>query len=185
MSTEIFRKFKGIETERLRIRKLSVNDAADIFEFTSDPEVSHFLTWEPHENVERTSDFMRFIEDKYATDSVSQWALELKEEKKVIGIGGFINYFPEHRKGEIAFVLSNKFWGRGYMPEALKAIRDFGFDEMDLHRIEAKCEIDNFASERTLQKIGMKLEGCMYDCLMRKGVLRSFKYYAILNPNTQ
>lgn len=183
MKTDIFRKFEGIETERLFVRKLSVDDSYDIFDFTSDPDVSFFLSWEPHKSTAVTAAFIKSIENKYENDMVSQWGIELKAEKKVIGIGGFINYYPEHTKAEIAFVLSNKHWGHGFMPEALKGIIDFGFNQIELNRIEAKCEIDNFASEKTLQKIGMRLEGCKYDFLMRKDKLRSFKFYAILNPN--
>lgn len=183
MKHNIFSGFPGTETKRLFIRKLVLDDAEDIFDFTSQDEVTNFLTWDAHENIERTKSFLAGILEKYKNNHVSQWGIELKEDEKIIGIAGFINYWEEHAKAEIAFVLSPDYWGNGYMPEALHSILDYGFKVMGLHRIEAKCEIDNFASEKAMQKIGMKLEGCKYDFLMRKGQFRSFKFYAKLSEN--
>lgn len=183
MMHKLFADFPGIETDRLIIRKLIPEDAKDIYEFTSRDEVTSFLTWDAHKNIERTRSFLGSIIDKYEKNKVSQWGIELKEKGTIIGIAGFINYWEDHAKAEVAFVLSPDYWGKGYMPEALNSIMDHGFQEMALHRIEAKCEIDNFASEKAMQKIGMKLEGCKYDFLIRKGQFRSFKFYAKLFIN--
>ncbi len=176
-----FKDFEGLKTERLLIRKLTLNDAKDIFEFTSLEETARGLTWFPHPNLEVTKDFIKTILDKYNKDLPSQWAIELIERKKVIGIAGFISYFEEHAKGEIAYVLSPFFQQKGYMTEALNQIIEYGFNVMQLNRIEAKCEIDNFASEKVMQKLGMRLEGCCYDYLFRKGNFRSYKLYSILS----
>lgn len=176
----VFKDFNIIESERLIIRKLEISDAEDIFEFTSLNETSFFLTWHPHISKDETKQFVYSVLDKYNKNEPSQWAIELKNEKKVIGIAGFINLYSEHSKGEIAYVLSPDYQNKGYMTEALNSIIHFGFDVIGLNRIEAKMEIDNFASEKTLQKIGMKLEGCFYDYLFRKGKFRTYKFYSII-----
>lgn len=176
---KFIKNFQNIKTDRLIIRRLRLTDAEDIYEFTSKKATSEFLTWYPHKSIERTKNFIKSIVDKYNKNEVTQWAIELIENQKIIGVAGFIAYYPEHLKGEIAFVLSSDYWDKGYMTEALKKIIEYGYNEMGLKRIEAKCEIDNFASERVMQKIGMRLEGCFYKYLMRKGKFRDYKFYAI------
>ncbi|MEM4326285.1 MAG: GNAT family protein [Candidatus Pacearchaeota archaeon] len=176
-----FRDFSGIHTERLFLRKLRIEDVDDIFEFTSLPETCKILSWYPHSDKNITAKFISSIIEKYERNLASQWGMELKENRKVIGIAGFITFLPEHKKGEIAYVLSPKEQNKGLMTECLLSIIEYGFNIMGLHRIEAKCEIDNFASEKVLQKVGMKLEGCFYDYLIRKGKFRSYKFYSIIN----
>lgn len=170
-----------IETDRLKIRKITLKDAEDIFEFTSLPETCEILSWYPHQNIDVTKKFLKSIIIKYKKNEPAQWALELKENKKVIGIAGFINIDFHNKRGEIAYVLSPFYQNKGLMTEALKEIIRIGFNRMDLIRIEAKCEIDNFASERVMQKIGMRLEGCFYNYIIRKGKPRHYKIYSILN----
>jgi ribosomal-protein-alanine N-acetyltransferase len=176
----IFRNFPGLKTDRLVIRKLTANDAEAIFEFTSKKETSDFLTWEPHVDIRVTRDFISALLKKYRNNEASQWGLELGAEGKIIGIAGFISYFPEHLKGEVAYVLSPAYWNKGYMTEALSEIIRFGFVNMKLNRIEAKCEIDNFGSERVLQRCGMKCEGVSYSYLIRKNIPRDYKFYCKL-----
>ena len=178
-----FKDFSGLRSNRILLRKLSLEDVNDIFEFTSLEDTSQGLSWDPHQDINRTREFLQSILDKYKNNLPSQWAIELIDRKKVIGIGGFISYFEEHHKGEIAYVLSPHCQGKGYMTEALKMVFQFGFNEMKLNRIEAKCETDNFASEKVMQKLGMRFEGCLFDYLFRKGKARSYKFYSILKKD--
>ena len=119
MVKEYFRNFNGIESVRLVIRKLNIEDIEDIFEFTSQEETCKILSWYPHQDKEITKNFIEGIINKYNNDVPSQWAIELKSEKKVIGIAGFIQYLNEHSKGEIAYVLSPFYQNKGFMTEAL------------------------------------------------------------------
>jgi ribosomal-protein-alanine N-acetyltransferase len=185
MNSNFFKNFTEVKSKRVLIRKLTLDDAKDVFEFTSNPETSKILSWYPHQTIETTKNFLSSIIKKYENDIASQWAVELISERKVIGIAGFIAYFEEHSKGEIAYVLSPDYQNKGYMTEALELIINYGFDVMGLKRIEAKCEIDNFASEKVLQKLGMRLEGCCYSYLFRKGKFRDYKLYALLKNDTK
>ena len=175
-----FKNFPGMESERLVLRKLRLNDVDDIFEFTSLPETSEILSWYPHSDRNVTRSFVIDIVKKYSKNEASQWAIELRRDKKVIGIAGFIQFFPEHSRGEMAYVLSPIYQNKGYMTEALKMVLKYGFNTMKLNRIDAKCEIDNFSSERVMQKLRMRLEGCFYDFLIRKDRPRTYKFYSIL-----
>jgi ribosomal-protein-alanine N-acetyltransferase len=124
--------------------------------------------------------FIKSVLGKYQNNQPAQWAIELKSYKKVIGLCGFVNFFEEHSKGEMAYVLSPDYWGNGFLPEALAKIIEFSFKQWGLIRIEAKCEVGNFASEKVMQKVGMIQEGLFIKYLKRKGEYRSYKLYAIL-----
>jgi ribosomal-protein-alanine N-acetyltransferase len=175
-----FKNFPGLESERLILRKLDINDVDQIFEFTSLPETSEILSWFPHSDKSVSRTFIKNIISKYSNNEVSQWAIELKSDKIVIGIAGFVQFFSEHSRGEIAYVLSPKYQNKGYMTEALKMVLEYGFNMIKLRRIEAKCEINNFSSERVLQKLGFRLEGCFYNFIKRKGLYRDYKIYALI-----
>lgn len=181
MINDLFLRFNKIESDRLILRKVNIKDIEDIFEFTSLPQTSEGLSWNPHSDLTVTRKFVESIIAKYDKNTPSQWVLVLKENSKVIGIAGFIEVDFQSARGEIAYVLSPDFQNRGYMTEALRAIVHYGFTEMKLHRIQAKCEIDNYGSEKVMQKLGMQLEGVLRGYILRKGKFRDYKIYSILN----
>jgi ribosomal-protein-alanine N-acetyltransferase len=180
MHLEIFNDLPTLETERLSLRQIGIKDTDDVFAFTSNPKTSEWLTWDPHKTKEDSLNFIKSVLEKYQKNQPAQWAIELKSEKKVIGLCGFVNFFEEHSKGEVAYVLSPDYWGKGFLPEALIKIIEFSFKQLGLIRIEAKCEVGNFASEKVMQKVGMIQEGLFIKYLKRKGESRSYKLFAII-----
>jgi len=180
-----FSDLPNLTTDRLILRKLEISDADDIFRFTSSPSITKFLTWEAHTSKKQTEEFLKGVQCKYEAGQPAQWALALRETNRVIGISGFINFMKEHRRAEVAYILSEEYSGKGYMTEALLKILEIGFSELNLNRIEAKCEKDNFASERVMQKLGMDFEGLFKDFLSIKGKFNDFKFYSILKKNFQ
>jgi Acetyltransferases, including N-acetylases of ribosomal proteins len=176
-----FKNFDGIETDNLQLRKLSLSDSKDIFEFTSNPITTEYLTWYPHQDVNTTKEFIVSVIKKYEENLPSQWAIVKKEVNKVVGITGFITVSYEHLKGEVAFVLSPEVWGQGIMKEALLQVYDFGFNILNLVRIEAKADTENNQSAKALIKSGMKYEGTLRNYLIIKNKQRSFNFYSILN----
>ncbi len=181
--TDFFSNLPTLETERLILRKLKLSDAPDIFQFTKKRSITKFLTWEAHKSITDTEDFLSNVLKKYETGEPAQWVIELVNTNIVIGIAGFIAYSKIHQKAEIAYILSEEYVRKGYMTEALKEILNFGFNQLDLNRIDAKCEKDNFASEKVMQKLGMSFEGFFKDYLFIKGQLKDFKFYSILKKD--
>lgn len=179
----IFFKLPDIETERLCLRPIKLTDAEDIFAFTSMHETAFFLTWFPHTSIESTKAFIESVLEKNQKGLPHQWVMELKAEKKVIGIAGFIDFDNNHKKAEIAFVQSPHYSGKGYMAEALSKILEFGFLQCGLKRIQAKAEKENSASLNVLQKIGMQKEGLLKDFIFRKGAFRDYVMLAAINKN--
>lgn len=98
----------------------------------------------------------------------------------MVGACGLVNWEAEHARAEVGFVLSREYWGRGLMSEAVRAILRFGFERMNLNRIEARCIAENAASARVMEKAGMVYEGTLRQREYIKGAYRDIKLYAIL-----
>jgi ribosomal-protein-alanine N-acetyltransferase len=169
-----------IETERLLLRKITLNDANDMFEYASDPEVSEYTTWSTHESIEDSKFFLKTLVKMYKRRELVDWGIVHKAEKKFIGTCGFVEWRMTHSRAEIGYALSRKYWGEGYMSEAVSAVIDFGFREMQLNKIQARCEVNNIASARVMEKVGMQLEGILRQQLFVKGRYWDLKTYSIL-----
>ena len=171
-----------IDTERLHLREYKTSDLKDVHEYGVDPQVCKYLTWGPNGEKE-TRDFIRkSIEDSKDKPRFHyQFAIVLRETNKVIGGAGLILTPADHRQAEIGYVLNRAFWGNGYMTEAVRALITYGFEQLKLHRIIAKCDPQNKDSERIMQKCHMRREAhCMKDqCI--KGIWRDTLIYAILS----
>lgn len=177
---DVFGDLPELQTPRLLLRKVRPEDAADMFEYASDPETTREVTWETHTSIEASKAFIDYTIKKYVNKQVSEWGLVLKENNKFIGTCGFVYWNPAHAKAEIGYALSRKYWGRGLMPEAVAAVMKFGFEKMKLHRLEARCNDTNPGSERVMIKSGMKYEGLLRDSMCEKGSFKNLKMYAIL-----
>jgi ribosomal-protein-alanine N-acetyltransferase len=108
------------------------------------------------------------------------FGIEYKENHKLIGTISFVFWNLKHQKAEVAYILSHPYWGQGIMTEALKEIIQFGFDSMDLVRIEARCIEENLGSEGVMKKEGMSYEGTLRKSMFTKGKHHNIKLYSIL-----
>lgn len=169
-----------IETNRLILRKMRMEDAEDIFEYASDPEVSQYTTWLPHQSIADSRHFLSFIKKRYKNAEAIDWGIVHKADKKLIGTCGFSEWVRQHNRAEIGYVISKKYWGRGYMSEAVHALLEFGFRKLKLNRIEALCQVKNIASARVMEKVGMKFEGILRQKMFVKGEYWDLKIYSIL-----
>lgn len=106
--------------------------------------------------------------------------IEYKDTGKLIGTIDYISWNTQHKSAEIGYVLSQDYWGKGVMTEAAKEVIAFGFEQMDLTRIQAKCFAENIGSERVMQKSGMTFEGILRKSMFIKGAHRDLKMYSIL-----
>jgi [ribosomal protein S5]-alanine N-acetyltransferase len=172
-----------LETERLILRRLKTSDAQDMFEFAMHRDVSKYVSWEPHESIERAEKFIKSTIEHYDNDESGELGMELKENGKLIGSMGFVKFNPQDLCGEIGYTLSRDYWGKGIMTEAVKCIIRFAFEEMKINRIEAVHFSENEASGRVMQKAGMSFEGLLRQRRFAKGRYWDLKYYAILKSD--
>jgi len=169
-----------LETERLILRKMALNDAEAVFAYASDPEVSRYTLWETHRSIEDSRAFLELTTQKYENGGEPDWGIVYRGDGCLVGACGLVSWEAEHARAEVGFVLSREYWGRGLMPEAVRAMFRFGFETMNLNRIEARCIAENAASARVMEKAGMAYEGTLRQREYIKGAYRDIKLYAIL-----
>ncbi|MBD1378720.1 GNAT family N-acetyltransferase [Metabacillus arenae] len=177
---QIFKELPILETDRLLLRKLRREDAEDIFQYASKEEVARNVTWDAHLTLSDTEEYLDFAFAQYEGSSVAPWGIELKETNSLIGTIDFVNWHPKHKKAEIGYVLSPFYWNKGLTTEAANKIIEYGFINMDLIRIQARCFSTNKASEKVMKKIGMMFEGVERQALYTKGQHRDVMVYSIL-----
>jgi ribosomal-protein-alanine N-acetyltransferase len=172
-----FEDLPELETERLLLRKMRLDDARAMFAYASDPEVTRYVLFETHRSIEDSRAFLRYAEEGYERGDFGGWGLVLKDSGAFIGTCGVdVGYAPEHARAELGYVLSRDHWGKGLMPEAIR----FGFGRMELNRIQARCMAENTASARVMEKAGMTYEGTLREHELIKGAYRDMKFYSIL-----
>jgi [ribosomal protein S5]-alanine N-acetyltransferase len=177
---EIFGDLPTLETERLLLRKLALDDAQDFFVYASDVQVVRYTTWEAHTTIADSVEFLRSTLEHYKRREPAPWGIVSKADHRLIGVCGFNIYLPFFARAEIGYALARSHWGLGLMPEAARRIIAFGFEQMELHRVQAVCEVGNTASARVMEKVGMTYEGTLRDYGYAKGHFRNLKMYAIL-----
>ena len=155
-----------IYTDRLILRPLSLDDANDMFEYAKLPNVGPNAGWEPHRSVYETTAVIYNLIANKPHDQLGNWAIVDRTNNKMIGTIELHHYFPNF-KAELGYSLNPKYWGQGIVTEAAFAVLDYGFNKLELKRIEAGTFIDNFQSQRICEKIGMKKEG-----VARNGYIR-------------
>lgn len=148
-----------IETERLILRAFKETDLDDFYEYASVVGVGEMAGWKHHESKEESREILdRFI------DQDKTFAICLKESNKVIGSLGVEEYgmeealteFNNYRGRELGYVLCKKYWGKGIMPEAVKAIIEYLFSELNLDFLTCGYFNFNTQSKRVQEKCGFK-----------------------------
>jgi ribosomal-protein-alanine N-acetyltransferase len=177
---DIFADLPSLSTERLVLRRMSMDDAADMFENSSDPEMTRYVGWDAHRTIEDSRAFLATVIEQYHNGHVANWGIEQRENGRLIGTCGFIYWNITHARAEIGYALGRKYWNMGYMTEAVDEVLRFGFQRMELNRIEARCEVENIASARVMEKCGMSFEGVLRQHMLVRGSFRDLKMYSIL-----
>ena len=152
-----FSEFPILETKRLRLREPVLSDAADIFVFRSDPVVQRYNS-KPMEDVSEAKEYVRRHRAEYLNQDGIVWAVTLKAQDTVIGLVGFHNW-SYHNRAMLGYDLAHAYWGQGIGSEAVRQIIRFGFERMDLNRIEGETIEDNHESRRMLEKLDFVCEG--------------------------
>lgn len=176
---KLFADLPIVETNRLILRKITPKDLYDMYDYSREDEVSKFLLWSPHLNIDETKGHIEFLIKQYQKGRCTDWGVALKETNTLIGTCGFANIDTRNNKGEIGYVLSHRYRKQGYMREAARAVLYLGFEKLGLNRIEARILTGNTASEKLAINIGMKYEGTLQSALLVKGEYKSFSYYGI------
>ncbi|MEO1413470.1 MAG: GNAT family N-acetyltransferase [Bacteroidota bacterium] len=155
------------ETDRLILRKIEEYDLQGLFELDSDPEVHRYLGGKPIKRLEESQSIVDYIRQQYEAAGIGRWAVVDKASREFVGWAG-LKYEKEVRVDrhyyDLGYRLKKKFWGRGIATEASLVALQYGFEVMGLAEIYAGAHVDNIASNKVLQKVGLKfLETFVYD----------------------
>jgi [ribosomal protein S5]-alanine N-acetyltransferase len=154
-----FAAFPVLETERLLLRAMLDDDADATYRILSDPRVTRYFGSPPMAEPARAIQRIERIHAAFADQSGIRWAIAPRQGGELIGSCGFWRIDKAHFRAEIGYELDPDHWGRGLIPEALRAMLGFGFAKMGLHSVEANIDPANQGSRRVLEKLGFVQEG--------------------------
>ena len=177
---KIFSNIPTLHTERLTLRALRALDAEDMYEYARDPEVTKYLLWSEHKSLAFTREYLEYIESRYALGDFYDWAIVLSDTGKMIGTCGFTKIDTVNHSAEIGYVLNPAYHRMGIAPEAAAEVMRFGYEELSLHRIEARFMEGNDASRTVMERLGMSFEGFERDSVFVKGGYATVGKYAKL-----
>ena len=142
-----------LETDRLRLRPFRLDDAEAMFtRWTSDDEVTKYLTWLTHTDIEQTRALLARWVAEYEQPERLNFAIELKEEgNKLIGGIDVVHY--DEGMPVIGYNLSRAYWGRGIMTEACRRVLDYLFSQ-GFEAVKIDAMVENVGSNRVIQKCG-------------------------------
>lgn len=172
--------FPVIKTDRLLFRQFVETDLENVFQGLSHPEIIKYYGVS-YDSLESTKEQMKFFEDLWNNGTGIWWAVCSLDNKTFYGAGGLNSLSKEHKKAEIGFWLLPDFWKQGIMAEAMPVICKYGFDKLELHRIEGLVETENINCKRAMAKLEFRHEGTMTDCEIKNGKFISLDIYAKIN----
>jgi ribosomal-protein-alanine N-acetyltransferase len=172
----MFDPFPVIETERLLLRKVSMDDAEDVFFLRTNEEAMKYINKPKLLSID---DAKELIKKMNVPDRI-QWGITLHSANKIIGTIGYHKIEKEHYRAEIGYMLDPQYWNTGLMSEALAKAIDFGFTKMNLHSIEAIINPGNKASRMILKKFNFIKEGYFKENFFFEGKFYDSEVYSLV-----
>lgn len=178
---KIYSDFPILETKRLKLRKITLDDVEDMYSYCSNEEVPKYASWNAHNSLEETKETIERVINQWENKKLVHWGIEYKENRKLIGTIEFVTLDTQHKVAEIGYAVSQEYWGKGIATEAANEVIKFGFNNINLVRIQARCYLENIGSARVMEKAKMSFEGVIRKGLYVKGKHQDLKMYSILS----
>lgn len=169
-----------LETERLRLRRIVADDAPDWLSILSHDEVRRYLVDIEQVNFDEISNIIAWTDEIISNQSGIRWAITLKPDNKMIGTCGFHAYDKSNQRLEIGYELGSDYWRQGIMREAIRAVLDFAFNTLGVHRVEADVTVGNDGSSGLLKNLGFTHEGTWRDRVYAQGQFFSLWQFGLL-----
>lgn len=158
-----------LRAERVRLRAIDRDDVDALFEIFSDPDVMRYWSSPPMVHRSEAAHLLARLEEHFRNRDLFQWGIVRTDEDRVIGTCTLAHLNVANRRAELGFALARPHWRKGLMREALGALLDFGFGELNLHRLEADVDPRNAASLRILERLGFRREGFLRERWLTNG----------------
>lgn len=176
-----------LETLRLKLRELSMDDLKGFYELLKDPEIVDYSGQPPRETIEEARARIEERLEKrlgYGPTRYS-WAVEEKETGRYLGEVTLHSVDSKHKRGELAFGLIDEARGKGYGTESGRGVIDFAFDTLGLIRVQAATRTTNERAQRTLESLGFSREGTLRDYWVIDGKPGTVHMYSLLRKEYQ
>lgn len=171
-----------LTTPRLLLRALDEADAPILFEHASNPHLTTFVTWDVHRSID---DSRQFIVDHAAgqylqaiPDPIA--VCHRQDPSDIVGMVGATWASRPHQVMEMGYWIAEPYWGRGYATEAARTFLDWAFATFTVNRMQAHHIVENGASGRVMEKLGMTYEGTFRSAVFRRDRFWDVKFYAVL-----
>ncbi|MBY0555932.1 MAG: GNAT family N-acetyltransferase [Burkholderiaceae bacterium] len=168
-----------LHTPRLTLRFLTPEDAPAMFRLFSDPAAVRYWSCAPWQDMAEASRYVEQTLHGYADGSTLRWAMRTADGE-LVGVVTLYHFDRRNYRCDIGYMLARPYWGQRYMQEALRAVLDYGFGSLALHRIEADIHPDNSASVRLLQGLQFRLEGQLRERWFVNGEISDSLIYGLL-----
>jgi ribosomal-protein-alanine N-acetyltransferase len=170
----------NLQTARLHLRPVRVNDAADLFIGRGDPEVMRYWDWPAQESVDQVRSVIQNHMAEIDSGRTQWWAVATTPRGPAIGEADLSEIDLHHRRAEVGFLFHRAAWGQGFAHEAMTRVMRHGFEELGLERLWARFHAGNEASRRLLEKLGFAYEGTLRGHVIRDGERRDCVIYGRL-----
>jgi [ribosomal protein S5]-alanine N-acetyltransferase len=180
----------SLQTARLRLRPFVPEDAADVQRLAGDAEVASTTLNVPHPYADGMAEaWIATHEDGYVDDEVVTFAIVVRDDGDVDDARGelvgsiALRLELDDARADLGYWIGVPHWRHGYATEAVRAMIQYGFSTLRLHRIHAAHLTRNPASGRVMQKAGMRLEGVLRGHVLKYGVFEDLAKYGILRSD--
>lgn len=171
-----------LETERLILKPIQMDDAQALFEICSLDSVTQYLSYESHKSIEETQDVLENIFLKRVENGIFEaYVVWDKEKNKLIGTCDFVDY--DGSNAVIGYMYHPDYWGKGIATESLNAVIDVAFNTLDIHRLEIAHILDNIGSQRVIEKCGFKKIGVKRQAILKNGSYEDIVEYDMLRED--
>lgn len=159
---------KYLQTQRLVLRPFRAEDAEScVRNWAADPDIYRYISQQVR-TPQDVSQWLSTAEQAYTSLETYYWAITEATCGDVIGEIFVDDFSNRNRWCELDWKIGKAYWGNGYAAEAATVVIRYLLDEVGFHRVQAKCSVDNSASERVMQKVGMTKEGILRDYFLGK-----------------
>lgn len=173
-----------INSTRLLLRPPETTDDVELFNLMSNKNLTKFLTWEPHQEIETTQNLISALIDSQVNDKAYHWCVMFNS--KIIGLVSLIDVRRKIRtwtlnRAELSYWISPEFQGKGHATEAAKSVVEFGFKNLSLRKIIIAHASQNIESKRICEKLGFIQYAYEHDAFMKNEIWHDLIWYELIN----
>ncbi|WP_026711473.1 GNAT family protein [Flavobacterium filum] len=183
MLTLSFTPFPILESDRLLLRAVTVDDVNEVMELRGNPETMKFIPRPLATSPEMAMEHIAMITEKIENNTGINWAITLKGNPKLLGVIGHYRIQTENYRSEIGYMLLPDYQGKGIVSEAINLVLDYGFNVLNFHSVEAVVDPENHVSGIVLEKNGFVKEAHFLENEYWDGKFWDSVVYSLLKRN--